>query len=67
MPYESHSSSQFLGVTDHSILLEKRELVCFMSSLIYSQNVLLKIALVSKIQLTCAEVEAHWPCDCMVD
>lgn len=59
MPYESHSSSQFLGVTDHSILLEKRELVCFMSSLIYSQNVLLKIALVSKIQLTCAEVEAH--------
>lgn len=59
MPYESHSSSQFLGVTDHSILLEKRELVCFMSSLIYSQNVLLKIALVSKIQLICAEVEAH--------
>lgn len=59
MPYESNSSSQFLGVTDHSILLEKRELVCFMSSLIYSENVLLKIALVSKIQLTCAEVEAH--------
>lgn len=59
MPYESNSSSQFLGVTDHSILLEKRELVCFMSSLIYSQNVLVKIALVSKIQLTCAEVEAH--------
>lgn len=59
MPYESHSSSQFLGVTGHSIVLEKRELVCFMSSLICSQNVLLKIALVSKIQLTCAEVEAH--------